>query len=139
MKTYLNSRRSQAAVRTVRFVSTVLIACAMSATTFAAFASDRSDEPRKQLVRPRDLDLTTPADIARFYKRLASAARNVCVDFEGRSLSDRALFQRCVDQSTANVVAKLDLPALTQYAQTYGNPLLLTRAALNNGRAVFEK
>jgi UrcA family protein len=139
MNTYPNNRRSLTAVRTVRFVSTALIACAMTATTFAAFASDRSDEPRQQSVRISDLDLTTQADTARAYQRIAAAARNVCIDFDGRGLSKRALFLRCIDESTANAIAKLDLPALTQYAQTRGNPLLLTRAALNDGRAVLEK
>jgi UrcA family protein len=139
MNIFSKSRRSVAAVSTVRIVGATLVACAMTATTFAAFAADRSEQPRQQTVRVGDLDLTKQADSERLYRRISFAARRVCENFDGRSLSEHALFTKCVGEATANTVAKLDLPALTQYANARTGQLLLTRAGLSDEHAILDK
>jgi UrcA family protein len=138
MNTLSKTRRPLTAAHTARFVGMAVVACLMTATTFAAFASDVSEPPQRS-VRTGDLDLTKPADTERLYRRISFAAHRVCDNFDGRSLSEHALFIKCVDESIANTVAKVDLPALTQYAEARNGQPSLTRAALEDGRAALDK
>ena len=60
--------------------------------------------------------LDNPADAARVYGKLKQAARQVCGIYGGgvRTLQERAVASRCVEQTLADVVRKIDRPLLTQ-------------------------
>jgi UrcA family protein len=63
-------------------------------------------------VRFADLDLSTNAGASTLYTRIKWAARQVC-GTEGRSLTEIAMWHRCVDATIADAVHSVNSPRLT--------------------------
>lgn len=60
-----------------------------------------------------DLNLNSEKGVAVLYSRLRSAAREVCVPFEGRILSNQMLWSKCYDHALSAAVADINKPAVT--------------------------
>ena len=69
-------------------------------------------EPAGIRVGYADLDLATSAGAHTLYARIAGAARTVC-GFEGTTLIEQSLWNRCYHGAIADAVAKVDRPLLT--------------------------
>ena len=83
--------------------------------------AEASSEPRAATVRFADLDTTSAQGAAVLYRRIKSAAKIVCQDLEpGRQLALISLYTNCVNKAIGNAVAKLDFPAVTEYAVARG-------------------
>jgi len=76
----------------------------------------------------RDLDLSTSAGAQTLYRRITSAARDVC-GYEGRALTDVAAWKGCYRGAIADAVAKVNNPLLT--ALHTGRPSNTTTAMLS--------
>jgi len=76
-------------------------------------APDRSASSVKVLIA--DLDLTKPQGTATLYKRIRNAARTVCGPVDISLLAEKMIWDRCVEQSTADAVLKVDNTSLTAY------------------------
>lgn len=88
-------------------------------TVRGAAPNDRGDSVvREATVRYDDLNLAVTADAKALYERIEAAAAAVC-RFQGkmkpsRTESDRV--EKCRSRATANAVAGIDAPELTQLA-----------------------
>jgi len=75
-----------------------------------------SDVPTK-LVRYADLNLNT-ADGARvLFRRIKSAAAEVCEPLDGRSLARHAIWQKCYERALADAVSQVNQPRVTALYQ----------------------
>jgi UrcA family protein len=90
-------------------VPAILIAASQVAGI--AVADDLSGEPRKQVVRYADLDLTHAAGAAVLLGRIQAAAREVCEPLQPQWKVSR----QCMDQALARAVADVNAPMLTDY------------------------
>jgi UrcA family protein len=81
-------------------------------STFAAV----SGEALQQKVSYADLNLTRAEGVAALYKRVHSAAENVCAPLESRELTQQSQWRACVRSSISRAIAQIDVPALTVYA-----------------------
>jgi UrcA family protein len=86
----------------------LLAACQLAGV---AVADDLSGEPRKQVVRYADLDLTHAAGAAVLLGRIQAAAREVCEPLRPQWMVSR----QCMDQALARAVADVNAPMLTDY------------------------
>jgi UrcA family protein len=75
-------------------------------------------EPASVRVEVRDLDLTTHVGAVTLYRRIHSAARSVCGDFDIVFVEKRAEADRCVDKAMGSAVAKIGNARLTEYYLT---------------------
>ena len=73
--------------------------------------------PDREAVRVRisDLNLATPRGTAILYERIRNAARTVCGPVDIALVEEVVVWDKCVDQSIANAVAKVDNANLTAY------------------------
>ena len=75
----------------------------------------RAGEPagavRQKTVSFRDLNLNNPEGAAVLYKRIKSAASEVCGNWD--SLSERPAVMTCIDEAVSRAVAQVDRPMLT--------------------------
>src|SRR6187549_295219 len=62
-----------------------------------ATANADSQAPRTLTVQFGDLNLNNAQGVDALYKRIKNAARNVCSELEGRTLSKKRLYAECVD------------------------------------------
>jgi UrcA family protein len=62
-----------------------------------------------------DLDLSKPHGTATLYTRIRNAARTVCGPVDIALVEEKANWDQCVEQSTANAVAKVGDADLTAY------------------------
>jgi UrcA family protein len=63
------------------------------------------------------LQITPPVDqvhAERVYKRIESAAREVCASLDSQELPAKAHYLRCVNEAVAQAVAQVNSQALTQ-------------------------
>jgi UrcA family protein len=81
----------------------------------SAFAAEPGQTP-EQKVSYADLDLTRAESIAPLYRRIHSAAENVCAPFESRELARRTHWRACVESAISRAIAQINVPALTAYA-----------------------
>jgi UrcA family protein len=82
------------------------------------------DGPPAVSVNYGDLDLSRPAALEVLFKRLKSAAKTVCAQFDSVDLARRRLFDACVDQAIAGAVIQTKVPALAAlYTEKTGNKL----------------
>ncbi len=62
------------------------------------------------------LNLSRPADVAQLYRRIATAADEVCEAVSaGAAVAARLRVRKCVAESIARAVENVHVPALTQY------------------------
>jgi UrcA family protein len=77
------------------FVAAALTLASVTATAHAA-------EPARKTVAYADLDLSSPAGVDSFNRRVRAAAKNVCGDAPARrSLAEDIRIGRCVDGAIA--------------------------------------
>jgi UrcA family protein len=98
----------------------------------AAHANPPTEGLPAVTVRFADLDLNhTPGAIA-LYQRIKYAAEQACSSFRGRDIKTHELLGRCVENSVAASIAKIDRPVVTQYYQSLSDSRnSLTRVAKN--------
>lgn len=60
-----------------------------------------------------DLDVTTPQGTAALYRRIQSAASNVCGFYHARDLQRLQVWKNCYQVSINNAVSTVNLPQLT--------------------------
>jgi len=88
-------------------------------------------EPTSVRVSFKDLNLTTHAGAAALYVRIRAAARSACgpVDI---ALTEKAAYDRCVDEAIGSAVAKVGNAKLTEYyfAKTH-RPRSITTAEIS--------
>jgi UrcA family protein len=92
-------------------LATICLAVASTAVRAADMSSD--SEAVKKTVTYGDLNLADSQGIEHLYRRIASAAQQVCSPLNGRSLEEKQQFSICTTQSIARAVAAVDQPALT--------------------------
>ena len=69
--------------------------------------------PTRITVSFRDLDLSSIAGATTLYHRIQSAAKQVCGCAPGSDLIERAAWQACYRNTTANAVREVNNPLLT--------------------------
>jgi UrcA family protein len=94
----------------------VLIAAfaAVALISSAASAANSESKANGIVVRYAPEMLDNPADAAKVYGKLEYASRKVCGLVGGfLNMSERTRAHRCVDQTMADLVKKIDRPMLT--------------------------
>ena len=81
-------------------MKTILVAAALAAVWSGAPATAQT---QTRTVAVHDLDLSRPADVAKFDRRLAAAARRVCVDTSSAVYGSYAARRSC-ERATRRVV-----------------------------------
>jgi UrcA family protein len=76
-----------------------------------ALAAEPADTHSKT-INYQDLNLSTVAGASALYRRIKWAARDVC-GYEGRSLPEVNLWQRCVQGAITDAVTTVNSPLLT--------------------------
>ena len=96
----------------------ILIAVAslcVSGTTLAAPGPIVVDGSLAMKVRFGDLDLSHKHDVKVLYRRLQSAAAQVCQSVDSKFLPMHAQFKRCKAEALDKAVAHVAIPALVEY------------------------
>jgi UrcA family protein len=95
-------------------------ACMMIASFFALGsavfgAATQAAEPVNltKIVAYGDLNLDTEQGAKVLYARLRNAAQNVCSPLEGRSLTDKTLWQSCFANAVGSAVGKVNKTSVT--------------------------
>lgn len=97
----------------------VAAACLHPALVRAADAPD--SDPVKKTVTYADLNLASRQGIERLYRRIVSAAHDVCDDSGDRSMVAQILAARCTRDAINHAVTAVNQPALTAlHAQKSG-------------------
>lgn len=83
-------------------------------SSFAALpAAADSFEPPTVTVKYSDLDISHPRDAIVLYRRIHTAAANVCAPYDrGGSLSAKMHLKACVNKTVEDAVVKINEPAL---------------------------
>jgi UrcA family protein len=114
-----------------------------AATALTAFAwctsawPDTNLEPRSVTVHYEDLNTNSAQGAAVLYQRIRSAAETVCDNLGSRrSLALQSRYADCVHGAISVAVAKVNRPAVTEYAAARGitpaDPLIKGKFARNN-------
>lgn len=76
-----------------------------------------ADEPdgNSLTVRYADLNLDREAGVASLYRRLTSAAKQVCAEHAGKTLVEKQAHAACIDQAITTAVARIGRPVVTDY------------------------
>jgi UrcA family protein len=80
-------------------------------------------EPVSETVHFADLTVASPEGAAMLYKRIGSAARDVCRELDAANDLDLAIVQRhkaCVHDAIASAVERVGAPELSGYAASRG-------------------
>jgi UrcA family protein len=91
----------------------LLVAACFGALAGSVLAA--APDPRQQVVNFADLDVSRPQGIAILYRRIESAAREVCGSVSERELSQAIRWHVCLDQAITRAVSGISIPALTSY------------------------
>lgn len=86
-----------------------------SLTVTAAQAASPDREIRQKVVSYADLDLNRTADAQTLYRRIQSAARDVCGTPNALMLSVSALTRSCAEDATDRAITDVNAPSLTRY------------------------
>jgi UrcA family protein len=99
------------------FAVTVIAAWGVCASVWA----DTILEPRSVTVHFEDLDINSTPGVTALYKRIGAAAAFVCNDLgTSRSLAYLARYKTCVHGAVSGAVARINRPAVTEYAAARG-------------------
>jgi UrcA family protein len=115
--------------------STLWMAAVFAAACMASFANGATGpapggEVLKQVVRYGDLNLERSEGIAVLYRRIASAARQVCWPLQSREPSQMSAWRPCVNSSISRAVTKINVASLTAYANARNGRPSSTLAAV---------
>jgi UrcA family protein len=94
--------------RTLAFVG----ACAAMAVAPMSFAAVPGDSVPTATVRYNDLNLSTPAGVNALYRRIRTAATEVCPNPDARDLSAARAVKQCRVEATARAVRDVNNPQL---------------------------
>jgi|GEM_PF-917081 len=98
---------------TYRTALSLVGAVVMTLGTFSMLrASAPWDSPRSEVVGYHDADLTRPANTAKLYKRIHTAAERVCAPQAMACLGDKQRLSKCVNEAVTAAVAKINHPQL---------------------------
>jgi UrcA family protein len=112
------------------YAATIVCAVASSLTAVCA-AADSSDFP-SVVVKYADLNLSNPAGVTVLYRRINTAARDVCKSYDVRSGSYRLAGSAdpCVRKAIQDAVNKVGHPALLAiYNAKHPQPMPITVAS----------
>lgn len=104
-------------MKTLPIVLATLLTSSIVATADAAAPV----EPRQQVVSFADLNLDHDAGAEKLYRRIASAAREICWTGGVMERVMATRMRRCVEQATAQAVAEVNAPLLSRYHATRSN------------------
>jgi UrcA family protein len=93
---------------------------AIAALPVTATHAESNEIKRSETVRYSDLDLKNQEAAVTLYRRLRSAAADVCGDPEVDRYGAVPDYRRCFDDAMGDAVASVDQPVLTTYAQARG-------------------
>lgn len=94
--------------RTVAFVG----ACAAAAVAPMSFAAAPIESVPTLTVRYNDLDLSTPIGVNALYRRIATAASEVCPNHDIRDMHGASVAKRCRIEAIARAVHDVNNPQL---------------------------
>jgi|HubBroStandDraft_1064217.scaffolds.fasta_scaffold793267_1 UrcA family protein len=110
----------------MKTIAIILATAALNLSVLSVAQASSSDEIPSVTVRFADLDLTRSAGLSSLYTRLSQAAKSVCREVgpdSARGVLVQQRYQACLDQAIKGAVAKIDLPAFTDYvALKTGSP-----------------
>ena len=97
--------------------ATAIAACGVCTSVWA----DSILEPRSVTVHFEDLDINNTPGAAALYQRIRAAAAFVCNDLgTSRSLAYLGRYKTCVHGAVSGAVARINRPAVTEYAAARG-------------------
>jgi UrcA family protein len=98
----------------LRGLVTIALVSALTSTLASVCAAGNSGDTVSQTVKYGDLDLSTPEGATALYRRIASAARNVCSarNMDTWNFAWRSQSTACVQKAIADAVTKVNQPAL---------------------------
>jgi UrcA family protein len=101
---------------------TPIVALTVIATSSLNIArADTLSGPRSQTVRFAGLDINHSPGAKILYRRLYTAAGDVCRELEpGRSLAMASLYRACVHAALSKAIADVGNPAVLAYASAHG-------------------
>jgi UrcA family protein len=74
----------------------------------AACPAEGSTDAPEATVKFADLNVSSPQGAASLYSRIRGAANTVCRTLEGRDLTSKTLFDRCVQKAIADAVNQVN-------------------------------
>jgi UrcA family protein len=93
----------------------------IAASSFNIAHADTFGGPRSQTVRFADLDINNSPGAEILYRRLNTAAGNVCRELQpDRSLAMASLYRACVHAALSKALADVGNPAVLAYASAHG-------------------
>jgi UrcA family protein len=111
----------------------VLVAfAAIAACPIAATHAEGADIPRTETVQFGDLDLSSQQGAIALFRRLHSAAHDVCNQPAGDPAFAVGLYKYCVTHALREAVSTVDQPVLTAYAQENGVSIASRKGARPN-------
>jgi UrcA family protein len=103
------------------FLATAIAAVAFAAANAQAAAQQSIELAPQVSVQYSAEDLETDKGVQNVYRKLRKAARRVCgIDGGFLNLSEKTLAQKCVDDTLASAVRKIDRPMLTTLHDSSG-------------------
>jgi UrcA family protein len=96
----------------------------------SAQAADAADEPRREVVKFADLNLSSDEGAAVLYRRIHNAAVQVCGAVDSRQLGWAPAVRTCVDRAVTEALVAVNNPVVTNryLAKTYHAALHLASA-----------
>ena len=110
----------------VTFAVTSAVALALLCIAASQVASAGDSASRQQVVKYADLDVSGQAGATTLHKRLTAAARQVCSGLDGMRLDEKHRYRACIAEATANAVAAVNQPALTEVHLVQAHPAQTT-------------
>jgi UrcA family protein len=111
---------------------TLLASAIIGTLASIATVSNASEAPMppQVVVKFADLDISTPKGAKTLYRRIRTAAADVCSRMYPTDAAYRSHKHACLQQVIADAVTKIDRPALsTVFAADYGLPAPVVLAA----------
>jgi UrcA family protein len=97
-------------------ITTTILATLLAATAQLASAANPIDDSRRHVeVHFADLNLSTTEGAAALYRRLHSAAQNVCSEEGTKDLESVVRVKACVAAAVSAAVTQIDKPVLSAY------------------------
>lgn len=98
----------------LRSLIAIAIASALTSAFTSVCAAANSSDTFTQTVKYGDLDLSTPQGATALYRRITTAARNVCgaLHIDTWNYAARSQATACVHKAIADAVTKVNQPAL---------------------------
>lgn len=109
----MNTRKNDAK-RTLQLASAMLTSfCTTALLAHSARAADLADEPRREVVKFADLNLSSIDGPTVLYRRIHAAAIQVCGATNPRELARVAAAKTCIDNAVTAALAAVNNPLVT--------------------------